>query len=190
MEALIRVFRHFRSRVGEVVTEPLPPQNRACASNALGSSHGRFALALRFGYPWLFRVRGVRNSSFRPVSLPWPCSCDAPLPSVGSRRSRFPALISTMRALRLPALLPFGLLIHQPVPRFACCFAPGPPQAGAGPDPLFWPVVRVPAFVRGQIRGLPGSPASHPVAMRTFSDPGRPASASPVTALPVLPPQL
>ena len=31
------------SRVGEVVTEPLPPQTRACASNALGSSHGRFA---------------------------------------------------------------------------------------------------------------------------------------------------
>ena len=55
-----------------------------------------------------------------------------------------------MRALRLPALHPFGLLIHQPVPRLACLFAPGPPQAGAGPDPLFRPVVRVPAIMRGQ----------------------------------------
>ena len=34
-------------RVGEGVTDPLPPQSRACASNALGSSYGRFALALR-----------------------------------------------------------------------------------------------------------------------------------------------
>ena len=45
---------------------------------------------------------------------------------------------------------PFGLLIRQPVPRCACLFAPSPPQAGAGPDPLFRPVVRVPAFLRGQ----------------------------------------
>ena len=29
-----------------------------------------------------------------------------------------------MRALRLPALPPFGLLIRQPVPRCACLFAP------------------------------------------------------------------
>ena len=47
---------------------------------------------------------------------------------------------------------PFGLLIRQPVPRLACLFAPDPPQAGAGPDPLFPPVVRVPASVRGQCR--------------------------------------
>ena len=54
-------------------------------------------------------------------------------------------------ALRLPALHPFGLLIHQPVPRLACLFAPDPPQAGAGPDPLFRPVVH-PAISRGQCR--------------------------------------
>ena len=92
------------------------------------------------------------QSSFRPVSHPWPCSCDARLPSDGSRRPRFPAVLSTMQALRLPAPLPFGLLIRQPVPRLACLFAPDPPQAGAGPDPLFPPVVRVPASVRGQCR--------------------------------------
>ena len=84
------------------------------------------------------------------VSLQWFCPCDAPLPSDGSRRSRFPAVTSTMRTLRLPALHPCGLLLHQPVPRCACLFAPDPPQAGAGPDPLFQPVVRVPAIVRGQ----------------------------------------
>ena len=31
------------SRVGGGVTAPLPSETRACASNALGSSHGRFA---------------------------------------------------------------------------------------------------------------------------------------------------
>ena len=38
------------------------------------------------------------------------------------------------------------------------------------------------------VQDLPGSPASHPVAMRTFSDPGRPASTSPLAAPAVLPP--
>ena len=178
------------SALGGGVTAPLPPQTRACASNALGSSHDRFALPLRSRLSMVVPCTGFSELKFPSRFPSMACSCDARLPSDGSRWPRFPAVLSTMQALRLPALLPFGLLIRQPVPRFACCFAPSPPQAGAGPDPLFWPVVRVPAFVRGQIRGLPGSPASHPVAMQTFSDPGRPASASPVTALPVLPPQL
>ena len=65
------------------------------------------------GYPWRFRVRGVRNSSFRPVSPPWPCSCDARLSSDGSRRPRFPAVLSTMQALRLPAMHPFGLSVKN-----------------------------------------------------------------------------
>ena len=85
------------------------------------------------------------------VAFQWFCPCGHRLPSDGSRRSRFPAVSSTMRSLRLPALLPLGLLIHQPVPRCACLFAPSPPQAGAGPDPLFRPGVH-PAFRRGQCR--------------------------------------
>ena len=39
----VTIFGHSCSRVGEGVTAPLPSQTRACASNALGSSQGRFA---------------------------------------------------------------------------------------------------------------------------------------------------
>ncbi len=53
------------------------------------------------------------------VSHQWLCRHDAPLSSDGSRWTRFPAVISTIRALRLPALHAFGLLIHLPVPPFS-----------------------------------------------------------------------
>ena len=139
-------------RVGEGVTAPLLPQNRACASNALGSSHGSFALLRRSRLSMAVPCTGHRNSSFRPVSQPWLCPCDAGLPSDGSRRPRFPAVCGTMPALRPPARPPFGLFLRQPVPRFACCFAPSPPQAGAGPDLWFPPGVRVPALARGPCR--------------------------------------
>ena len=52
------------------------------------------------------------------VSCQWLCQHDIPLSSDGSRWTRFPAVISTIRALRLPALHPFGLLFHLPVPPF------------------------------------------------------------------------
>ena len=39
------------------------------------------------------------SACFPPVVL----TCDAPLPSAGSRWPRFPVFVSTMRALRLPA---------------------------------------------------------------------------------------
>ena len=58
----------------------------------------------------------LRSSESPCVSLQWVCTCDAPLPSFGSRRPRFPAVISTMRALRPPDLRPFGLFVRQPVP--------------------------------------------------------------------------
>ena len=49
-------YESLSGRVGGVVTEPLPPQTRACAIDALGSSPDRFAQCL-FGYPLLFRQR-------------------------------------------------------------------------------------------------------------------------------------
>ena len=58
----------------------------------------------------------LRSSESPRVSLQWVCTCGAHLPSVGSRRPRFPAVISTMRALRPPDLRPFGLFVRQPVP--------------------------------------------------------------------------
>ena len=84
------------------------------------------------------------------VSFQWFCPCGAPFPRTGPGGPGSPPSAGSMRALRLPALHPFGLLIHQPAPRCACLFAPGPPQAGAGPDPLLRPVVRVPAIMRRQ----------------------------------------
>ena len=105
---------------GLALAQPLPPQNRACASNALGSSHGSFALSRRFRLSMAVPCTGCRNSSFRPVSQPWPCTCDAGLSSDGSRRPRFPAVYGTMPALRPPARRPLDLFLRQPVPRFAC----------------------------------------------------------------------
>ena len=55
------------------------------------------------------------------------------------------------RELSSAALLPFDLLIHQPVPLSTCLFAPVPPQAGAGAGPLLRSVVQ-PALARGQCR--------------------------------------
>ena len=185
-------------RVGGVVAEPLPPQTRACASNALGSSAGRFAQGSSSPDP---QVEGLACPAIRcrsvyafaelivssGVALQRVCPSDASLPSHGSRRPRFPAVTSTMQALRLPAPHPFGLLIRQPVPRRACSFAPSPPQAGAGPDPLGWPrsVFRP---LRVDCAGpprFPGEPS------RGYADVLRPRPArraSPVAALPVLPP--
>ena len=185
-------------RVGGVVAEPLPPQTRACASNALGSSAGRFAQgsssldpqveclacpAIRCRYVYAFAELIVSSG----VALQRVCPSDASLPSDGSRRPRFPAVTSTMKALRLPAPHPFGLLIRQPVPRRACSFAPGPPQAGAGPDPWGWPrsVFRPLRVDSAGPPRFPGEPS------RGYADVLRPRPArraSPVAALPVLPP--
>ena len=71
-------------------------------------------------------------------------------PRTGPGGPGSPPSASPTRALRLAALPPFGSLIHRPVPRCACLFAPSPPQAGAGPDRLFRPTVRVSAFLRGE----------------------------------------
>ena len=137
------------------------------------------------GYPWLFRLRGNRNSSFRPVSQPWPCACDAGLPSDGSRRPRFPAVRSTMLALRLPARHPFDLFLRQPVPRRLLIRSRSPAGWG-GPGPFVTAGGPCSGACAWTVQGLPGSLASHPVAMRTFFDPGRSVGASPVAA-PALP---
>ena len=108
------------------------------------------------GYPWLFRVRGSRNSF--PSRFPAICSCDARLPSDGSRRPRFPAVLSTM-PLRLPARL---RLIDSPAgttPR--CLFAPAPPQAGGRARTLCfgqWSVFR-PCVDRAGSPRFPGEPS-------------------------------
>ena len=57
-------------------------------------------------------------------------------PRTGPARDGSPPSVGTIKALRLPARHPFGLLIRQPVPRVTCCGvgvrlrAPVSPQAG------------------------------------------------------------
>src|ERR1700752_13259 len=69
---------------------------------ATGQSLVEVRVPRQVGYPLAFRgqVCGVHVSSC--VSCQWLSPRDAPLPSFGARRARFPALASTMRALRLP----------------------------------------------------------------------------------------
>ena len=84
-------------------TEPLPPQTRACAIDALGSSPDRFAQAcsaIHCCFVYVFMELRVSSS----VSHQWLCTGDAPLPSSGSRWPRFPAFSGTIKALRLPAV--------------------------------------------------------------------------------------
>ena len=126
------------------------------------------------GYPWLFRVRGIRNSSFRPVSHPWPCSCDAPFPRTGPGGPGSPPssvlcgattpCTASLRFIDSPAGTTPCLLVRSRSP--AGRGGPGPFVSASGPSGhLAWTV-----------QGIPGSLASHPVAMRTFSDPGRPVA--------------
>ena len=75
-----------------------------------------------FGYPLLFVYVFVELGVSFIVSSQWVGVYDAPLPSSGSRWSRFPAFSGTIKALRLPASHPFGLLIRQPVPPLVCLF--------------------------------------------------------------------
>jgi hypothetical protein len=56
----------------------------------------------QLGYPSPFRGQVCRAHIPSRVSRRWLSSRDASLPSFGSRRARFPALGSTMKALRLP----------------------------------------------------------------------------------------
>ena len=102
----------------------------------------------------------------------------APVP----RRLRYYACATTPctaspRLISSPAGTTLRLLIRSLSP--AGRGGPGPFVSAGGPcsGARTWTV-----------QGLPGSLASHPVAMRTFFDPGRSAGASPLAAPPVLPP--
>ena len=112
-----RVDEQDAGRVGGVVTEPLPPQSRACAIDALGSSPDRFAQAcsaIHCCFVYVFMELRVSSS----VSHQWFCAGDAPLPSSGSRWPRFPAFSGTIKALRLPALAcPSAYCFRHPAPR-------------------------------------------------------------------------
>ena len=135
-----------KGRVGVVVAEPPPRRAKRAYINALGSSLGRFAQGTCASHDavldppvervpeqadpgGLSLVRAIhccfvdvfvelRISSN--VSHQWVYPSDASLPSCGSRRTRFPDLIGTIKALRLPA--PHVLrLIDSPAGSVVAC---------------------------------------------------------------------
>ena len=144
-------------------------------------------------------VPGACSPARLAMLVAWTCLCSsvsAPsFPSHGSVQQlpRFPRTgpavlgsppsVRTSKALRLPALLPCGLLLRQPLPRLpvascspqrspavqACCESRGLVVAGH-------PIATIPTWT-GQ--DLPGSLASHPAALPTLLDPGRPGAPRP-----------
>ena len=129
-----------------------------------------------------------QSMSPSPVSCQWLSPRDAPLPSFGARRARFPALVSTMRALRLPKRASavaywFAAAVHgslrfrvrrslsaAALPEGRTCF---PGQGFAVP------VARLPGSPTWTRMGSPGLQAVHPCALAAFLDPGRTDVSSP-----------
>ncbi len=117
----------------------------------------------------------------------------APLPSHGSRRSRFPTVSGTMRALRLPVRASpirydFRFGFHAS-PSFVFAVAlPERRRTTAGPGSFVQPVSLYPAYRMrlrtGSLR-FPGDP-SHTFAL--FPDPGRTGDTSPLAVPSMLPP--
>ena len=130
------------------------------------------------------------------VSHQWVRTSDAPLPSGRSRWPRFPAFTGTIRTLRLPAphvlrLIVFASRLRRRLPG-SCPPSALPPSCGPDDEPgsgLFSLALPFPAFLpagRSRISQVPWR--SIP---RLCADP-RPRTtrcASPVAALPVLPPR-
>ena len=116
------------------------------------------------------------------MSHPRFCPGDTPLPSSGSRWPRFPALLGTMRVLRLPA--PHALrLIDSPAGSVGACIGfvsakaiPAVSKPRAGPGVLVIRISISGTYLHGQMRDLPGCLATHPMTSRRSRDPGRPVA--------------
>jgi hypothetical protein len=105
----------------------------------------------------------------------------ASLPSVGSRRTRFPVFIGTTKALRLPAranLVPYGFGCRPHAPLLCSCIAEALPT---GPEEArqawnTWSAgVPCPACrTRGRVRDLTGFLATHPMPLPCSKTPAEP----------------
>ena len=184
-----------RGRVGGVVTEPLPPQTRACAIDALGSSPDRFAQGVSS------LVRKSRNAAPSPVRLSTAVSCTCwwnsglppAFPISGSVQvtPRFPPAgpdghgspPSAVLSGRYDFLPSHGLRLIGFASRLRGCLSGScPPWAlppscrpGDGPGSGFHagnPLSSV--LARGQEQDLPGSLAIHPVTLRRSTTPDDP----------------
>ncbi len=113
------------------------------------------------------------------VSHHWFSPRDAPLPSFGSRRARFPALGSTMRALRLPmhastAAYWFAAAVHaSSFFRVRLC-APVRAEVSSGPGFWWCRLPQSPALARGRAWDLSGLQAIHPVPLLRSTTPVEP----------------
>src|SRR5712672_2873924 len=108
---------------------------------------------------------------------------DTSLPSVGSRRARFPVFIGTMKALRLPAranLVPYGSVAGSTRPSCVRVRRSAPNERGGSSLGLEHLVSRrsMPGCcTRGRVRDLAGFLAIHPTPLpcsKTPAEPTRP----------------
>ena len=105
----------------------------------------------------------------------------ASLPSVGSRRARFPVFIGTTKALRLPAranLLPYGFGCRPHAPLLCSCIAEAL-LTGLEEARQAWNTwsagVPCPACrTRGRVRDLTGFLATHPMPLPCSKTPAEP----------------
>ena len=102
------------------------------------------------------------------VSHHWFSPRDASLPSFGSRRARFPAVVGTMRALRLPtraSAVAYLVRFRRPrLPPVSCSPRRSRKAGGASrARALRYRLPTFPALVRGREWDLSGLQAIHPV---------------------------
>jgi hypothetical protein len=136
---------------------------------------------------------GLRGPRSPPVSRQRSSPRDASLPSIGSRRERFPDVLSTMKALRLPGhVSPVTYWFRFQGPRYlrnsclAAC-APRGVEDAFRARILVQPVIRFPVFSHVDVPGYLRFPCNPSYAFASVHDPGRTNDPSPVTVSPVLP---
>ncbi len=124
----------------------------------------------------------VERSVSSIVSRQWLWTCDAPLPSGGSRWPRFPAFGGTIRALRLPAPRVLRLIGSPASSAGACAFVsasafPPPCRPDDGPGSMLFTLAIPPSsdLAHGQKQDLPGFLAPHPVTLRRSTTPDDPS---------------
>lgn len=156
------------------------------------NARSRFALAIS-AIHWRFvdRFVGRRVPSRFPSMVLFR---GAALPSRGSRRARFPTFLGTTTALRLPVrAFPGRLCVRFRSPRAPPIFVsaeafPRQRRTALEPGTVVQPASRfrrARAWARAGSLRFPGDPSC---ISALFQDPGRTDTASPLSALPVLPP--
>ena len=146
-----------------------------------------FAPPRQHGYPSPFRGQVCRAHVPSHVSRRWLSPRGASLPSLGSRRARFPALLGTMKALRLPIRVStvaylFRFRSPRDPPSFVlACALPEESEVPSGPGPLMVPAAPFSGLpTRGREWDLSGLQAIHPVPLLRSRTPVEPTCSRPV----------